>query len=408
MAGKHWPVDPATPITSDFGWRDAVYSSDGTLVSVAGLHDGTDWGTWDGTPVYAMHDGNARTLPDPGLGAYGLYVQIDADDGTMTQYGHLQESVIGDGPVVAGQQIALSGHGGGVDPHLHVRLHVDGQPTDPVSWLADAAWNPGEPPVPEASVEQQVYDWATGQGLSAAGTAGIMGNLQAESGMDPGIVEGGSHDLADLLPGVREGIGLLQWSYTRRENLLAYAESVGKPWQDVATQLDFMRGEIAAGYEAMWAGLQLASDPRVASALFASTFVRPGVYGTRDDDAAAFHDRIIAGEFGAAPIPPTPPPYVPVHEDVYLGDDMATTLIIDIIDPPAGIHPVWEYTGACLTPFLDGSLSGAFERQQRSWGTFLELYRRYLNVTRLGLDGVPVEKQLRDQAAAALAKFNGA
>ncbi len=405
--GKHWPIDPATPVSSPFGYR-ATFAVPGSADWLAGLHDGTDFAADYGTPVYAAHAGTLTSRLDPG--GYGQYAEINGD-GLMTQYGHVRYMwLIPDGTwVEPGTLIAgVGSEGMSTGPHLHFRLHVDGTPTDPIPWLADAAWNPGGTPVPDLTVEQQVYDWAASEGLSAAGTAGIMGNLQAESGMDPGIVEGGSHDLADLLPGVREGIGLLQWSYTRREDLLSYAASVGKPWQDVATQLDFMRGEVAWGYEAMWAGLQLASDPRVASALFASTFVRPGVYGARDDDAADFYDRILAGEFGAAPIPPTPPPYVPVHEDAYLGDDMATTLIIDIIDPPAGIHPVWEYTGACLTPFLDGSLSGAFERQQRSWGTFLELYRRYLNVTRLGLDGVPVEKQLRDQAAAALAKFNGA
>ena len=271
-----------------------------------------------------------------------------------------------------------------------------------------AAGRPAYTPTDLANpVEQQVYDWAKAQGLSDAGAAGIMGNFLAESAMDPGIVEGGSHDLADLVPGVREGIGLLQWSYSRREALLAYAAAVGKPWQDAATQLDFMLSEINAGYGAMWAGLQLASDPRAASRLFAETFVRPGVYGPRDDHAADYHARILAGDFGTPTPPPLPPPYVPVHLDVYpSGDDMATTLIIDIPDAPEGIPGTWEYTGVNLAPFPDASLSGDYERQSRSYGAFLPLFARYLTVYRLGLDGVPLETQLRNHAKEALEKFN--
>ncbi len=192
-------------------------------------------------------------------------------------------------------------------------------------------------------VEQQVYDWLTAQGMSAAGAAGVMGNFMAESLMDPGIVEGMTHSLDDLVPGVREGIGLLQWSYTRREDLLAYAASVGKPWQDAATQLDFMRAEIANGYESMWAGLQLAADPRVASRLFATTFVRPGVYGSRDDYAQTFYARILAGEFGTPDPTPTPTP----RRRLIQGDDMATLWLVHE-DGPNDNEPFGKFQEAWL------------------------------------------------------------
>ena len=85
---------------------------------------------------------------------------------------------------------------------------------------------------------------------------------------------------------------------------------------------------------------------------------------------------------------------------------MATTLIIDIVGAPEGIPPVWEYTGVSLQPFPDASLSGDYERQSRSYGSFLPLFARYLTVYRLGLDGVPLETQLRNHAREALEKFN--
>ena len=85
---------------------------------------------------------------------------------------------------------------------------------------------------------------------------------------------------------------------------------------------------------------------------------------------------------------------------------MATTLIIDIVGAPADLPPVWEYTGVSLQPFPDASLSGDYERQSRSYGSFLPLFARYLTVYRLGLDGVPLETQLRNHAREALEKFS--
>ena len=233
-------------------------------------------------------------------------------------------------------------------------------------------------------VERKVYDWLAGQGLSAAGIAGVMGNFQAESLMDPGIVEGGTHDLADLVPGVREGIGLLQWSYSRREALLAFAAERGKPWQDAATQLDFMLAEINDGYGAMWAGLQLASDPRAASQLFASTFVRPGVYGARDDYAADYYRRILDGDFGATPVPPQPPrTFVPFT----VGPEEDT---MQIIRRPAPHPPLGVMLGVPF-PIEDNSIdpeaSGVTEVPM-SDGVFQKLHRNWMDANGLKLTTV--------------------
>ena len=77
-------------------------------------------------------------------------------------------------------------------------------------------------------------------------------------------------------------------------------------------------------------------------------------------------------------------------------------------DLPKGMPATYIHKGAVLIPMLDASLSGEQDVITLSWGMFLKYVERYLAATRLGLDGVPVEKQLRDQAAAALAKFNTA
>ncbi len=409
--GHVWPLGRDARYTSPREWREGMWLQDGSWLPPS-WHYGCDWAAAPGTPVLAAHDGVAQGLVEPG-GA-GNYVNIVADDQThRSMYMHL-DSFGRLGPVKAGDVIGYVGStGASTGPHLHFQVHVPatGWPSvEPVAWLVTGEAD---------AVPGQVYAWCRQQGLTDAGAAGVMGNMRSECGnpytgaeMDPAIVEGFTYFLEDLVPGEREGIGMIQWSYGRRENLLDYARARYRPWQQPEVQLDFMLTELVNGSadeRAMWDRLKSATDPVAACQDMAGVFIRPGHYGDRDAYAADYHARILAGEFGGIQPLPAPPPYVPVHEDVYFGADMATTLIIDITDGlPEGMPPTWEYTGVALVPYPDASLSGDYQRQSRSWGAFVQLYGRYLTVSRLRLDGVPVERQLRDDAAAALAKFNGA
>lgn len=77
-------------------------------------------------------------------------------------------------------------------------------------------------------VEWQVANFFKEKGLEDIQIAAIMGNMFAESSMDPSCEETGG-----------SGIGLCQWSGGRADALRAYAASVGKPVDDVEMQLDF-------------------------------------------------------------------------------------------------------------------------------------------------------------------------
>ncbi|MDY2776963.1 MAG: phage tail tip lysozyme [Collinsella sp.] len=79
-----------------------------------------------------------------------------------------------------------------------------------------------------SEVEGAVYAFLSSKGLDSVHAAAIMGNMKAESGMDPHRIESN---------GV--GIGLCQWSYGRADKLRAYAESKGTEWYDLETQLEF-------------------------------------------------------------------------------------------------------------------------------------------------------------------------
>lgn len=120
-----YPVDRPYTITSGFGVR------------WGSLHDGVDWGTPEGTPIYAAHDGRVINPPFD-AGGYGIWVQVNGVSG-WSQYGHLsRNNIVPTGTWVrAGTVIGYSGNtGGSTGPHLHMRWRGSGQgPTDPMPYL---------------------------------------------------------------------------------------------------------------------------------------------------------------------------------------------------------------------------------------------------------------------------------
>jgi len=89
---------------------------------------------------------------------------------------------------------------------------------------------------------QKIYSYFIGRGLTPIQTAGIMGNLQAESGFDPGIEEKGTARKD-------KGYGIAQWTFGRRTQLESFAASKGKVVNDLGMQLDFLWGELNGAYK---------------------------------------------------------------------------------------------------------------------------------------------------------------
>ena len=104
------------------------------------FHGGIDMAAPLGTPIHAATDGTVIAA-GPASG-YGNWVQIKADDGTVTMYGHMASSgvLVQKGQkVTAGQVIALVGSEGfSTGPHLHFEVWKNGtMKTDPAPWLAE-------------------------------------------------------------------------------------------------------------------------------------------------------------------------------------------------------------------------------------------------------------------------------
>lgn len=130
--------------------------------------------------------------------------------------------------------------------------------------------------------EEKIWNYLKSAGLNDFGTAGLMGNLYAESGLIPNNVE----NLYEKRLGVTDasytaavdsgkyqffatdkaGYGLAQWTYcSRKAELLDYAQCCRKSIGDLEMQLDFLMKELREDYKAVLAVLKTAGSVRAAS-----------------------------------------------------------------------------------------------------------------------------------------------
>jgi murein DD-endopeptidase MepM/ murein hydrolase activator NlpD len=101
------------------------------------LHAGIDLAAPEGVPYKAVHGG---VVTSAGYnGGYGYALTIRNDDGTEVIYAHSRRLLVKKGDhVKAGQVIGEVGNTGySYGTHLHLEVHVNGQPTDPIVFLRD-------------------------------------------------------------------------------------------------------------------------------------------------------------------------------------------------------------------------------------------------------------------------------
>ncbi|WP_239740260.1 phage tail tape measure protein [Mammaliicoccus sp. P-M59] len=127
-----------------------------------------------------------------------------------------------------------------------------------------------------SSTQAKVWNNLKARGLTDAQVAGIMGNIERESGFKTNAKEAGG-----------TGIGLVQWSFQRANNLKAYAKSRGKAWTDLQTQLDFLWHELNTSEIAALNALKKATSVTSASNIFQQKFERAGVVAQGQRNAAA-------------------------------------------------------------------------------------------------------------------------
>jgi hypothetical protein len=164
--------------------------------------------------------------------------------------------------------------------------------------------------------EQTIWDFLMEKIQNPFGVAGLMGNLYAESGLNPknlqntyekklGLTDDAYTDKVDsgeYTDFVHDsaGYGLAQWTYwSRKQNLQDFAKDAGKSIGNLEMQLAFLIKEISEGYKAVLDTLVAATDVRSASDCVLKQFEKPAdqsetVQEKRAKYGQAYYDKYAA------------------------------------------------------------------------------------------------------------------
>ena len=151
---------------------------------------------------------------------------------------------------------------------------------------------------------EKIWNFLISKGLSQCGAAGLMGNLKAESALNPMNLQQTyerklGHTDASYTAAVdagtytnfvkdSAGYGLAQWTYwSRKEKLLNYARSCKASIGDLEMQLCFLWKELSESYGSVLTTLKNAKTIREASDAVLLKYERPANQGTSVQQARA-------------------------------------------------------------------------------------------------------------------------
>ncbi len=178
-------------------------------------------------------------------------------------------------------------------------------------------------PLTGKTTDEKIWNYLKAQGLNDFGVAGLMGNLQAESGLRPTNLQNSFENAPAKTGGVgytdssytaavdsgaytgfvadRAGYGLAQWTYpTRKQALLNFVKTMRCSIGDLEAQLGFLVTELAGSFPRVLAVLKSAASVQEASDCVLLDFERPANQGqsVKDKRAAmgqAFYNKFAKG-----------------------------------------------------------------------------------------------------------------
>lgn len=167
------------------------------------------------------------------------------------------------------------------------------------------------------TTDEKIWNFLKSKGLNSIAIAGLMGNLHAESGLNPKNLQNSYEkklghtdesytaavDCGEYTNFARDaaGYGLAQWTYhTRKAALLAYAKSMGKSVGDLEMQLCFLMKELTGNYSGALSELKKASSVLAASNIILMKFERPAdqsesVQKKRAEYGQTYFDKFTSG-----------------------------------------------------------------------------------------------------------------
>jgi hypothetical protein len=164
--------------------------------------------------------------------------------------------------------------------------------------------------------EQIIHDYFQRKGLNEYGIAGLMGNLFAESALNPKNLQDSYENVLSMndnayvaavdsgtytnFVGDKAGFGLAQWtSKPRKQALLNFANAEGKSIGDLIMQLDYLWKELSESYTGVLAVLRTATSVLEASNSVLLNFEKPanqseGVRKKRASYGQRYYDQFAA------------------------------------------------------------------------------------------------------------------
>jgi hypothetical protein len=144
-----------------------------------------------------------------------------------------------------------------------------------------------------AAGAENIFKFFRSHGFTDEQSAGWIGNLTQESGLNPGIIQPGG-----------EGHGLAQWGHGRFDALVKFAKDHGSgDWRDLGTQLNFILYELAGSERAAGAAIKAARTVQQAVDAIGLQYERFGIAGNRSAPAEAAFRRF-GGKFAEGGIIP--------------------------------------------------------------------------------------------------------
>lgn len=178
---------------------------------------------------------------------------------------------------------------------------------------------PTPQPTPSQDIDKTIWDYLMAQIGNACGVAGLMGNIQAESGLKPNNLENSKERASGFtdatytqavdngtytsFAGDAFGYGLCQWTSSGRKSaLLSLKQSKGCSIADVNLQLEHLMNELNGAYKNVLKVLKNATSVREASDIVLTKFEIPrdqseAVKVRRADMGQKFYEKFSGAAF---------------------------------------------------------------------------------------------------------------
>ena len=161
---------------------------------------------------------------------------------------------------------------------------------------------------------EKIWGFLKSYGLTDCGAAGLIGNLYAESGLNPKNLQNSfekklGYNDDDYTIAVDNGIyknfvndsagyGLAQWTYwSRKQALLAHCKGTGASIGDLDAQLSFLMKELSQGYSGVLKLLKYTDSVREASDAILHNFERPADQSTAVQEKRAAYGQTYYDQF---------------------------------------------------------------------------------------------------------------